>query len=371
MENTNTQPDIKTPIKGKNATHTLKQRPKRLRSYWEPIFNPNCKPPTSSFTWDTRKTTGVKQALCSSEMLQKILGSSSTKGWTIKSYKFLECDFIGFFNPGLSFNNCKFDLCDFGSTTWRGTKFTGCTFNKCSFTLATFEQCQFNDCNWSESGISGTETKLFDTMIGNPESFISSGFTNLDANVLSQNGNSSPAYQLMRLEETKMKLARVVLSNNERNADDSVYYESVKIYLIQALRAKKQQAKFQMASGKNKLRNMGTFALCELEELVISLSGTLNGWGANLARAASIGLILTAFFSVIYFILGQSEATPVTWKLSLIKSLDVTLLIGYTKHATSTLGWKTQALYGANAILGLWWYAIFVPTVINRICRVR
>jgi len=371
METMNTQPPTENPPNGKSAIRTLKQRPKRLRSYWEPIFNPNCKGPTSSFMWDTRKTTGVKQALCSSDMLQKTLDTVSARGWTVKTYEFRECDFIGFFNPGLAFNNCDFDLCDFGSTTWRGTKFTDCTFSKCSFTLATFEQCQFNNCKWSDSGISGTETKLYDTMIGNPESFISSGFTNLDTNVLSQNGNSSPAYQLMRLEETKMKLARVVLSNNERNADDSVYYESVKVYLLQSLRAKKQQAKFQITSGKNKIRNMGSLALCKLEELVIGLSGTLNGWGGNLARAASIGLLLIAIFALIYFILGQSETPTATWKLSLIKSLDITLLVGYTKHATSALEWKTQALYGANAIFGLWWYAIFVPTVINRICRVR
>lgn len=302
----NTQPPAENLPNGKIAPRALKQRPKRLKSYWEPIFNPNCKGPTSVFTWDTRKTTGVKQALCSSDMLQKTLDTVGARGWTVKTYEFVDCDFIGFFNPGLAFNDCDFDSCDFGSTTWRGTKFTDCTFDRCSFTLATFEQCQFNGCKWSSAGISGTETKLFDTMIGNPESFISSGYTNLDPNILSQKGNSSPAYQQMRLEETKMKLARIVLSNNERNADDSVYYESVKVYLLQALRAKKQQAKFQTVNGKKKFRYMGVFALCKLEEFVISLSGTLNGWGGNLARAASIGLILIAAFAVIYFFSGPT-----------------------------------------------------------------
>lgn len=371
MESSNISQTAGASTAGKNISRSLKQRPKRLKSYWEPIFNPNFKGPTSDFQWDTRKTTGVKQALCSSETLQKTLDTVGARGWTIKSYEFVECDFIGYFKSGLAFNNCSFERCDFGSTTWRGTKFTDCTFDKCSFTLATFEQCQFNDCKWIDAGISGTETKLFDTVIGNPESFISAGYTNLDSDVLSQHGNSSPAYQLMRLEETKMKLARIVLSNNERNAEDSVYYESVKVYLLQTLRAKKQQSKFQIFHGKKRVRNVVTFAFCKLEELVIGLSGTLNGWGGNLARAASIGLILIAVFAGVYFALGQPEPTPITWKLAFIKSFDITLLVGYTKHATSALGWKTQALYGANAMLGLWWYAIFVPTVINRICRVR
>ncbi|WP_395603607.1 pentapeptide repeat-containing protein [Pseudomonas sp. B21128] len=346
-------------------------RTKRIKSYWEPIYDPKFKGTTSVFLWDTRKTTGVKAALCKSETLKKLLSTVGARGWTIKSYGFTDCDFIGHFDPGLAFNSYNFENCDLGSTTWRGTKFTNCTFKKCSFTLATFEQCQFNSCSWTNSGLSGTETKLFDTVVGNPENFINSGYTNSDINVLSQNGSTTPAYQLMRLEETKMKLARAVLSNNERNAEDSVYYESVKVYLLQALKAKQQQLLHQYSNKPNRIRSAGSILLCKLEEFVIGVSGMLNGWGGNLARATFIGIVLMAIFAVAYFILGQPETTPLTWKLALIKSFDITLLVGYTKHATAALGWKTQALYGANALLGLWWYAIFVPTVMNRICRVR
>jgi len=347
------------------------RRTKRLKSYWEPIYDPSFKGTTSVFQWDTRKTTGVKAALCESETLKKLLSTLGARGWTIKSYSFKDCDFAGHFSTALAFNNCKFENCDLGSTIWKGTKFTNCKFTKCSFTLATFEQCQFNNCVWKISGISGTETKFFDTVVGNPESLINSGYTNTDADILSQNGSTTPAYQLMRLEETKMKLARTILSNNERNAEDAVYYESVKVYLLQALKAKKQQLRHQLSKKQNRLQNIGSLLLCSLEEFVIGISGMLNGWGGNLARATFIGIILVALFAAAYFLLGRPEATPITWKLALIQSFDITLLVGYTKHATAALGWKTQALYGANALLGLWWYAIFVPTVINRICRVR
>lgn len=355
----------------KQKKPTLTKRSKRLNSYWEPIFDPNFNGPTNDFDWNTSQKTGVKKSLCKSHRLRDVMRGLNVRGWTIKNFSFVECDFLGEFNPILSFNGCNFSMCDMGSTTWRGVKFSHCDFTKCSFTMATFEQCIFYKCSWSEIGISGTETKLFDTVITNPEAFINAGYTNLNPDVLKQKGNVIPDYQAVRLEGTKLKLARTVLSNNEKNAEDVAYYESIKIYLLQSIKAKTSKARYDRKQNKDKLANLFVQFFGVLEKNIISLSGWVNGWGGNISRAALCGLSLILSFFLFYSIFKFGPDHELTWKNYLIKSFDITLLIGYTKHATSAQCWQEQTLYGVNALLGLWWYAIFVPTIINRICRVR
>ncbi|HDZ8857653.1 TPA: pentapeptide repeat-containing protein [Aeromonas dhakensis] len=346
-------------------------RRKRSSSYWEPIYDPQFAGTTNEFDWSTTQKTGVKKSLCKSSILKSKQDGLNARGWTIKSFDFIECDFSGEFHPTLSFNGCLFEKCDFGFTTWRGTKFSNCTFNKCSFTMVTFEQCIFHNCIWEETGMSGTETKLFDTIIGNPKSFINSGYTNTDQHILKQKGNTTPEYQLLRLEETKVKLARLVLSNNERNAEDSVYYESIQVYLIQSIKARSAKALFKIKSKNNRIKSLFALIFSEFEKNLISISGAINGWGGNIGRAALFGVTIIFIYALIYTFVNFEGFVASPWKLSIIKSLDISLLIGYTKHATTALNWKVQTLYGINALLGLWWYAIFVPTVINRICRVR
>lgn len=362
------QPRIIEPQKKKSS---LPKRFKRIKSYWDPIFNPKFNGPTNEFDWNSSQKTGVKKSLCTSDKLKESMEKLDVRGWTIKNFSFVECDFSGNFNSILSFNACDFSLCDMGSTIWRGVKFSNCNFTRCSFTMATFEQCIFHNCTWSEIGISGTETKLFDTIITNPESFISAGYTNLDENELKQYGSATPDYQTLRLEESKVKLARTVLSNNERNAEDIAYYESVKIYLKQSIRAKISKATFEKKQNKNIIKNSISQTLGFFEQIVISLSGLINGWGGNISRAAICGGSVIFIFSLLYTYNILGILPSITWKFALIKSFDITLLIGYTKHATSAQTWQEQTFYGINALLGLWWYAIFVPTVINRICRVR
>ncbi|MFM5274077.1 pentapeptide repeat-containing protein [Aeromonas caviae] len=358
-------------VNRKEGSRSEQVRKKRNSSYWEPIYDPQFTGTTNEFDWSTTQKTGVKKSLCKSSSLKSKKDSLNVRGWTIKSFNFVECDFSGSFHPTLSFNSCVFEKCDMGFTTWRGTKFSNCTFIKCSFTMATFEQCIFHNCTWEDTGMSGTETKLFDTIIENPKSFIDSGYTNIDQHILKQNGNTTPEYQLLRLEETKVKLARLVLSNNERNSEDSVYYESIQVYLTQSIKAKSAKALFNIKSKKNLITSFFSLIFSEFEKGLISISGSINGWGGNISRATLFGVLIILIYSIIYTFVNFDGFEPSPWKLAIIKSLDISLLIGYTKHATVALNWKVQTLYGINALLGLWWYAIFVPTVINRICRVR
>ncbi|WP_333992025.1 pentapeptide repeat-containing protein [Burkholderia cepacia] len=289
----------------------------------------------------------------------------------MKNFKFSNCDFQGNFTTmDLSFTGCEFINTDLGYSNWKNIKFSRCKFIRTSFTLATFEQCQFIDCSWEEIGISGTETKLFDTTISNPWDFVLSAYTNTDKDVLKQHGNTNPAHQTMRLEETKVKLSRAILSSSERNSDDLVYYEAVKTYLTQSLHSRRVRAAYDRDTTKStatKLKSIWVIALLDTESTILKLSGSINAWGYSLARPALVGFALICIFALIYFLTGISS----TAKLAAMTSFDVTLLVGYTKHASEQSTWPAQIVYGVNALLGLWWYAIFVPTVINRISRVR
>ncbi|WP_196482868.1 hypothetical protein [Burkholderia stagnalis] len=346
-------------------------RKKRRSSFWDPLFDPNFKGTNNVFDWMTGTVTGVRNSLCSSDKLVETMAQKSASRWSIRNFKFQSCDFQGSFTTmDLSFNECEFVDADLGLSIWKNIKFSKCTFIRCSFTLATFEQCQFIECTWKDIGISGTETKLFETTISNPWDFINSAYTNTNKEVLKQRGDTNPAHQLMRLEETKVKLARSVLSASERNADDVVYYEAVKTYLTQALKARKVRATYDRdTTDSTKVRLLSSWKslLADGELIILNASGTINAWGFSLARSALVGVALIIAFMAIYYTLGIANSG---W-LALMMSFDVTLLVGYTKHATENSIWLAQFLYALNALLGLWWYAIFVPTVINRISRVR
>lgn len=346
-------------------------RRKRRESYWDPLFNPSFKGTNDRFDWNTKNVTGVQYSLCEAESLIDIMSSKLTSRWSMKNFKFSNCDFQGNFTTmDLSFTGCEFINTDLGYSNWKNIKFSRCKFIRTSLTLATFEQCQFIDCSWEEIGISGTETKLFDTTISNPWDFVLSAYTNTDKDVLKQHGNTNPAHQIMRLEETKVKLSRAILSSSERNSDDLVYYEAVKTYLTQSLHSRRVRAAYDRDTTKStatKLKSIWIIALLDTESTILKLSGSINAWGYSLARPALVGFALICIFALIYFLTGISS----TAKLAAMTSFDVTLLVGYTKHASEQSTWPAQIVYGVNALLGLWWYAIFVPTVINRISRVR
>ena len=356
---------------GEHSKVDTPKNPKRINNFWEPLYDPDFSGLNANFDWNVHQKSVFTKLACTSDRLLDSIRTTEIPSWKGNNLSFIECDFSGDFNTILSFKKCRFFKCDMGSSIWRKAKFSECQFDSCSFTVATFEYCIFNNCTWLNSGISGTETKIFDTVITNPKPFIESAYTNTDEALLKRKNLTTPAYQIFRLEESKLKLARLVLSNNERHADDKAYYESVKVYLLQSISAKVSKAKYHRSKNERKVRNFISEVFGWFERKIITFSGSINGWGGNISRAAVFGAIVILFFTIAYRFIDFGCNLPLDWKLSFIKSFDISLLIGYTKHATTALGWQEQAIYGSNALLGLWWYAIFVPTVINRICRVR
>ncbi|MEH3675301.1 hypothetical protein POW18_23435, partial [Enterobacter roggenkampii] len=52
---------------------------------------------------------------------------------------------------------------------------------------------------------------------------------------------------------------------------------------------------------------------------------------------------------------------------SIIKSFDITFLAGYTKHISNTDGLFKQFTILSNMLMGLFWYAVAIPSLINKI----
>ena len=79
------------------------------------------------------------------------------------------------------------------------------------------------------------------------------------------------------------------------------------------------------------------------------------------------GVALVGVFWAIYFL---ADVAPGFVQAG-VAALEITLLIGYTKYTALDTPLWSQLLFVLNMILGLWWYAIFVPTVVNRVNRVN
>lgn len=352
----------------------------RRKNFWEPIYDPAYTAPEKLYDWDTNTSFGVKDCVCTAEELEKKMQSENRPKWVMREMQFKKCDFRGNFNfDQIVFTDCSFENCDFGISSWENAKFTNCRFNRCSLTQTSFDKCQFNNCTWNDISFSGTETRIFNTHISNPDEFINAGYTNLDKGTYPANSKVEPAYQKMRLEETKAKVARTILRNNEQNGDDTSYYKAIKSYLLQTVKNRKESKIYEINSSKSHCHKLGitrfiTNFWYSIEIFILKTSGYINGWGASIAKPFFLGMALMAIFAILYFMLASpnnSNANIPPFIAAIIKSFDITLLFGYTKHASTQSSICDQIVYGLNAIFGLWWYSILVPTVINRISRVR
>ena len=207
-------------------------------------------------------------------------------------------------------------------------------------------------------------------LLTNPNKFIAAAYTNTDKEIISQRAQATPAYQKSRLEGTKAKAARMILSNLQLVGDDDAFYDAVKCYTTQVLVAKIFALKQKIESNPSHTKLI-TYTLLiiglHLELIILTLSGHINGWGSSVGRSAGFGLFIATIFTCIYYIFNIATTLP----LSVLTSLEITLLVGYTKYSTDKLPLLHQYLFALNMLLGVWWYSIFIPTVVNRINRVN
>lgn len=343
---------------------------KRQNNFWEPIYDPSINSSKFvEFDWNLANSKGPKLSICSAGELNSLLSSSTH--YFAETATFDKCDFEGKFNfCRITFKKCIFEKCDFGRTEWENVKFSNCTFIDCSFSTVKFSNTQFIRCSWKNIGISAEEMNFENVLISNPKEFITSAYTNTDEDVLVQKGTSA-AHQLYRLEKTKSKTARKLLSSIEKNGDEDMFYEAVMTNTNQISIWKSSEAKYFLKYGNSsfisRMKWFFLWAIFSLEKIIISMSGKINGWGGQVGRAGLCGLGIILLFSACYYFLG---VTPGIGQ-STIAALEITLLVGFTKYTSLNNTLLEQTAYAVNVVLGLWWYAVFVPTVINRISRVR
>jgi hypothetical protein len=319
--------------------------------------------------WDFTNNNGPVRSVFDFDQLKKSLTGS--KKPIFKGLTFTECDFSGIFDlegRTIVFEGCAFTGCDFGLSTWSRAKFSKCTFTNVSMTQTRWTLCEFRECKWQNIGISGNSTEFNSVIITNPREFISSAYTNLDKNTLAK-FNKTKIHQRMRLEWTKATTARELVYINSKIGEELAYYESVRAMLNQSSIASIWECIFnirqKMAFRHFKIALRLFFCLIDL--ILINIAGLVNAWGRSTARPAVIGFILVFLFSIYYYI----ESIAGGYYKALIKSAEITLLIGFTNHSPANMELQSHFVVLFNMIVGLAWYVIFIPTVINRICRIR
>lgn len=350
---------------------------KRKSAFWDVIYANNSATLTPH-NWDFRNNKGPAKLLFEAQTLLALIKAQAIKNYTCRDISFSVCDFEGRFEgEEITFRKCKFTKCDFGGSFWKGAKFSECEFVSCSLTMVEFESCQFYACQWKYISISGTETKLSNTLISNPGDFINAAFVCQDPAILTPK-NKTPDYQFMRHENTKAKIARSIWKNCENYGDEGAYYSALKTAVNQSLKARIFEAKYNFLKRKSMTSNFSIMLGCLFEYGILNVSGFINKWGQSIVRPAFIGLLITLFFGACYAISPGIDVPESVQKdtqsmvlYGIVQGFDITFLIGYTKYANFKLPLGEQAIYALNAFFGLWWYAILVPTVINKLSRVN
>ncbi len=297
----------------------------------------------------------------------------SVNDMKIDEVKFNRCDFEGDFETKIIFKNCIFDLCDFGLSTFVSTKFTNCTFIRCSFSQCTLKNCEFRDCNYQRIHFSGNETEIPGTMINKPSDFVFGGeaFTDhLPEGV-------SARYQRFRFLETRSNFSRSLLANLQLEGSEDTYYDCVKTATICEDKARigKSWQLFDSAMDfKTKKRyldrSLGVVSgLSGVLSAWVSLQvlrgiGWLNGWGSNISRVLLFGFLLISFLAVAYNCFYK-----IGWIDSYVKSMEIFFLFGYTNY--SEFGRQDFYMVFLNAMFGVSWFAVAIPTIVNRLTRAR
>lgn len=342
---------------------SLPARTRRTSNWWEVIFDPHA-PTQKEHGWDFSYEKGPVNAT--------LRHNNDAKLKVVEDVIFRSCDFSGVFpENSIIFKNCEFILCDFGLSTFNRTKFSKCKFRKTSFTQCRLLNCQFQSCEFDEIGISDTDIES--TYISNPLGFMEATTTNL--NNLPE--HVSREHQVWKFEETRSAVARQLLANHSKEGPESSFYSAVEAAAIQECRARQGRARLNYASAakdvkkglriRSLIRNTLSYWLALSDEYLMRSVGLANGWGKSTSRVAVIGLIIWIAFSIAYRFFDNLPLSS-----SFLKSAELQFLFGYTKHTSRVgEGMPSEVIIFLNALLGLFWYLIFVPTLINRMTRIR
>tara|TARA_R100001369_G_scaffold89242_1_gene126668 strand:- start:1994 stop:3073 length:1080 start_codon:yes stop_codon:yes gene_type:complete len=343
-------------------------------AFFEPIYDPELSKilkhdDFGKGSWDFSQHKGPCKFVFNGDDLEKDYAK-------IDGITFLECDFFGIQGKAITFKKCIFKKCDFRGD-FTNVKFSNCTFDTSSLSLVKFHNCQFRDCIFVNIGVSGNETQFILSDITNPGKFLKAASTNL----LYLPKGTTEEYQLLRLEQTKATLARVILSNQSTEGSDLSYYDAVKASTLYGTRSrgiatKLKLPRFDVQEGREKrafmlelrvhIASFLTQVSTSCEFLILQAAGLANAWGRSIFRVISIGIFLVLIAGWL-----RSKFLCNAFIDSLIDAAEVFLLFGYTKHSVPQDVLHTDALNLGTAFLGLCWFAVAAATIVNRVTKVR
>lgn len=302
-------------------------------SFFEPIYDPELskKLRPDDFkkgSWDFSQQKGPCRFIFLGEDLKK-----NGDYPRVDSVTFLECDIFGIQGKAVTFKNCIFTKCDFRGE-FINVKFSNCTFDSSSISLVKFHNCQFRECVFIKIGASGNETQFVLSDITNPGDFIRAVSTNLSH----LPKETTKEYQLLRLEQTKATLARVILGNQSTEGSDLSYYDAVRASTIYGTRSRGVDAKLKLPRFDNQesreKRGKGNELLAQVTSPLIQIStfcelfilrtaGLANAWGRSIFRVISIGIAIVLLTTLL-----RSRLLGNNFWDSLFNSAEVFLLFG-------------------------------------------
>lgn len=342
----------------------LTDRTRRQKNWWEPIFDPDIEPITEKGSWDFKHNGNPR--------LQVFEDSGKTE--IANNITFEKVDFSGEFKNRIIFVDCKFHFCDFGLSTFLRAKFTNCEFKNTTFAMCTLEDCELRDCTFENISFSGNETILDRTLITNPSQFIKGARAYLGGIP----EGKSKAYQRLKMYETKSTISRRLLSALSDEGSEQSFYDGLKTSTISDNKARMAIAAIDIINTLRSPRDRFPRSILKIiwslfkitaslfDLLILWTFGLLNAWGKSLSRPIIFGGVGVFIFSVVY-----DGALGIPTTSSIIKSLEIWLLFGYTKYAAVSNLFSTEKIQLANAAAGLVWYAVTIPTIVNKLTRVR
>lgn len=300
----------------------------------------------------------------------------------IEKIQFSICDFIGA-NEGkkITFTECKFEKAYFGYSCLTDVNFINCSFTEVSFALTKFNRCRFDDsCEFSKISISGGKTVFTESVIL-ASNLIESIYIYATKDYCRENPHKNVDEEKSKMYTSMVKLSRNVFESVSQNGDDAYYYNAVR--QVYKLKIKERHHKKIWEIKKNQTKNFSSklnshikcaMVKCAMpiEAAILNTLGFLNGWGASVSRCALFGTLILTLFSFIYYFTGLEPEQASNSKVphiikSIIESFDITFLAGYTKYVSAKDDYIYQLICLSNMLLGLTWYAISIPTIINKI----
>jgi len=300
----------------------------------------------------------------------------------IDKIQFNTCDFIGC-NEGkkITFRECTFEKVYFGYSCLTDVNFEKCNFSNTSFALTKFNRCRFDDsCNFNKISISGGKTVFTDSVIF-PSNLINSIYIYATKEYCENNPKKNIDEEKSKMYSSMVKLSRNVFESVSKNGDDTYYYNAARqVYKLKIKeRHHKRIWEIKRKKPEKWFSKIIPFLRCSflklsmpLEAIILNTLGLLNGWGASISRCALFGTLILASFSFIYYFTGLkslAETDPLFPHIikSIIESFDITFLAGYTKYVNAKDEYTYQLVCLINMLFGLTWYAISIPTIINKI----